>query len=1562
MSGLVLNVSADTAKLATMEDALNRLERLLKNPTSVNLTGLTSQVDKLEKDAVTAAASVAKLEKEMVDLASKSAKAAADTTKVNNAVKETAAEATKAEGSINLLTASYSKVAKASAGYAAEGVKVSTQLTKQGAATTELIGQMSALGIANRKQTAEEQARLAVVRAADKEFAIRVELLGAIAVANSELLPIMKAETLESAKLALSKKAITQARYNEIAGIEKEVVTTGVLKAEIVKEKVALDMLSLSHSEFVREMATAGTSAAVFTRELQAQGAASTRLLAQMSLLNPEIRAMQVAEQGAVGVIGVVNRELALQAELTTLMEVGQSKYVASIRAETVALARLAVIKGTINMERYNEIAGIKTTTVELKKEKVAIDQITTASARASAASANMNGAMRGAAGATGTLWLSYGSILPLLAAFATVAASIKGYKEALNFEYAVGYMNALGKATGDTTASIGQLRAGLLSIKDVAHGPNDLAVSLKALMKAGFSAGESMKELQTLSRLATVAEEDLATTTTAVISQFRAWSVESVGAARGVKTMSEAANILAAAALTTTLDVGELAKMMKYTPVLASQSQVSFVELAAALGTMSNMGVRGTTAATSLRTAILQLQSPTSKTRSLLKDMGLEVELFTKSGEIKNMSGMFDALAVSLKGVASRERLTLLKSMFSIRAGSAGAIMISQFNKAIQEGTFSFQAQVDVLKKVQLEGRFINDIYKDLAKTTSTLWDETKASWQKAAVETLDTAAVKDFVQGLKDFADDGSLTVLATSLKVVVDVAAEMGSMVAAPFVNLISSFSALNESVYTIRTHLFGATEGFLAAQHAGALYAKSITGIVKYTQQEKEAVSRLVAVYGTLEIAAKAEGFDSKISAVSQELAILKSQEQTLLAGYASAKNDDQAKIYADRLDALEQLTAELKRLRIEKQRMLDDPEAWQAEQDEINKAKKAVDGEVESMKTAINLQKDRRALKLSILKLERDDQLDSDKFSLQLFEQQNKDRLISQENYRAKKKAINDRILQDDLDILNAELALATAKSKEATEYAGTQQATPGADKAAIAAELKMKKAEAAVKQKRKEQATSDRLFVMETNSIKLAKERQYRDTSLQLRKTQIDREKELTLTGISQEQQLLDANKSAKLINEVDYLGQKRELQKEALDAEKKALEDQLSVMKTQRENALKLKGVKETDTEIRNMDDAIVAVGESIEAVKKDRDVLGSLISAEDVGRARAFKDELKEIRKATARKSEDAAFGLGISEYGSDEQSYLKEQRGNKLELADRTTDIFESGGLTEESFGKVSELDKAYQEEDEALTTSYLEKTRASLEKENRDPWEEFQVQLDATQEYYDRHYEMMMANTTLEGEAKTALEMELAENRDEQLRAIESARMSYTIDTAATTFSGLASLAKQLKGEQSKEYKAMFAASQAFQIAQAIMKTYDSATGAYSAMSGIPYVGPVLGAAAAAAAIGAGMANVAQIRSQSYAGAFDDGGTIPAGSFGIVGEIGPEIVTGPANVTSRRDTAAMMSKEAAPAPAPNIRIVNAFDSAVVGDYIGSDAGERAVLNVVKNNPDAVKSLLG
>ena len=90
------------------------------------------------------------------------------------------------------------------------------------------------------------------------------------------------------------------------------------------------------------------------------------------------------------------------------------------------------------------------------------------------------------------------------------------------------------------------------------------------------------------------------------------------------------------------------------------------------------------------------------------------------------------------------------------------------------------------------------------------------------------------------------------------------------------------------------------------------------------------------------------------------------------------------------------------------------------------------------------------------------------------------------------------------------------------------------------------------------------------------------------------------------------------------------------------------------------------------------------------------------------------------------------------------------------------------------------------------------------------------------------------------------------------------------------------------------KKAFEAYKALKIAQTIMDTYAGARAAFTSLAGIPVIGPILGGIAAAAAVAAGLAQVAQIRSLSYSGRAL-GGPVMGGKPYLVGESGPELFT-------------------------------------------------------------------
>ena len=70
----------------------------------------------------------------------------------------------------------------------------------------------------------------------------------------------------------------------------------------------------------------------------------------------------------------------------------------------------------------------------------------------------------------------------------------------------------------------------------------------------------------------------------------------------------------------------------------------------------------------------------------------------------------------------------------------------------------------------------------------------------------------------------------------------------------------------------------------------------------------------------------------------------------------------------------------------------------------------------------------------------------------------------------------------------------------------------------------------------------------------------------------------------------------------------------------------------------------------------------------------------------------------------------------------------------------------------------------------------------------------------------------------------------------------------------------------------------------------------------------------------------------------------GGNVDMGKSYLVGERGPELFMPQASGSI------VPNNQLAQAPQVNIRNVNAFDTAVVGDYMGSSDGEQIIMNVV------------
>lgn len=113
----------------------------------------------------------------------------------------------------------------------------------------------------------------------------------------------------------------------------------------------------------------------------------------------------------------------------------------------------------------------------------------------------------------------------------------------------------------------------------------------------------------------------------------------------------------------------------------------------------------------------------------------------------------------------------------------------------------------------------------------------------------------------------------------------------------------------------------------------------------------------------------------------------------------------------------------------------------------------------------------------------------------------------------------------------------------------------------------------------------------------------------------------------------------------------------------------------------------------------------------------------------------------------------------------------------------------------------------------------------------------------------------------------------------------------LDAATGTLTAIGNLVELFAGKSRAQQERAFKVQKGVATAQALIDTYKAATSAFSSMSGIPIVGPVLGGIAAAGAVAAGIVNVKKIQSQKFdGGGASSGGSAPSISSSLSGATG------------------------------------------------------------------------
>lgn len=216
-----------------------------------------------------------------------------------------------------------------------------------------------------------------------------------------------------------------------------------------------------------------------------------------------------------------------------------------------------------------------------------------------------------------------------------------------------------------------------------------------------------------------------------------------------------------------------------------------------------------------------------------------------------------------------------------------------------------------------------------------------------------------------------------------------------------------------------------------------------------------------------------------------------------------------------------------------------------------------------------------------------------------------------------------------------------------------------------------------------------------------------------------------------------------------------------------------------------------------------------------------------------------------------------LDSDKFLSEEQKRIKQNALNANFQAEKdfAKVQLENGKLTRAEYNAtINAIDEENRvaNEELALERKEAEQEKALLDLENQKILNEenflAQAEIEKAQNEIKRQQEVANADKT--GADISLINAKYAKMQED----IEKTKQDNKVQLASDAFGSLASIF----GAESKAGKAAA-------VAQTTIDTYKSAQSAFSSLSGIPIVGPILGAIAAAAAIAAGIANVKKITS-------------------------------------------------------------------------------------------------
>lgn len=335
--------------------------------------------------------------------------------------------------------------------------------------------------------------------------------------------------------------------------------------------------------------------------------------------------------------------------------------------------------------------------------------------------------------GATGAMARGFAAVGT--AATIAIADSIRVFAD---FETSMLRVKAISGATGAEFQSLTDLAKELGST--TAFTAREAAQAMGFLAQAGFDVGEVHQALPKVLSLAAAGQLDLAQAADITASVLRGFGLEASESGR-------VADVLAAAASKSNTSVEGMGEAFKFAGPVASAMGVSLEETAAALGVLSNAGLKGSLAGTGLRMVLVKMGEDVAGAGGLTQALetlntegvqavvdtmkDLDARAGTAAVALTGQMGTLKSLTKEMRnveGMSDKMAETLLSGVTgsAVKAGSAFEGLRIKLGETFEqfgvgffnELTLIFQTFNEVIGDMEDEFGDLNTIGKEVART----------------------------------------------------------------------------------------------------------------------------------------------------------------------------------------------------------------------------------------------------------------------------------------------------------------------------------------------------------------------------------------------------------------------------------------------------------------------------------------------------------------------------------------------------------------------------------------------------------------------------------------------------------------------------------------------------------------------------------------------------------------------------------------------------------------------------------------------------------------------------